>query len=83
MPRGVPLADWNGQVLSETKKQLQDYGEQNIVPTVRAMFYTLVVLLILSNTQAAYRAFSHHTARWREKGIIPIDCFDDDIRDVI
>jgi hypothetical protein len=83
MTRGVPMADWNGLILSETKKQLEDYRKQDIVPTVRAMFYSLVVLRVLPNTQKIYRAYDNQLSRWREKGTIPIDSFDDDIRNVI
>jgi hypothetical protein len=81
MPRGIPLADWNGQVLSEIKRQLKDFEDQKIVPTLRSMFYTLVDLRIIPKT--AYHALSEHTSRWRESGILPIDCFADHIRNVI
>lgn len=83
MTRGVPMADWNGQVLSEIKKQLKDFEKQGIEPTVREMYYTLANLGVIPLTQAAYRALSDHTSRWRESDIIPIDCFEDHVRDVI
>lgn len=81
MPRGIPLADWNGQVLSETRNQLRDFDKQGIVPTLRAMFYTLVDLGVIPKT--AYHALSDHTSRWRENGTLSIDCFEDRTRRVI
>jgi hypothetical protein len=83
MPKGVPIADWKGLVLPEVKKQLRDFDEQEIVPTLRAMFYTLVQLGVLPNTQGAYHSLSDRTARWRENRKLPIDCFADHVRRVI
>jgi hypothetical protein len=81
--RGKPLADWKGQVLSKIRQQLDDFTEQEIVSTLREMFYTLVELGIIPKTEAAYHALSNHTARWREDGTLPIDCFADHTRGVI
>jgi hypothetical protein len=68
-------------VLSEIRNQLRDFDEQNIVPTLRAMFYTLVDLGVIPKT--AYHALSDHTSRWRENGKLPIDCFADRTRGII
>lgn len=81
--RGKPLADWKGQVLSKIRQQLDDFAEQGIVSTLREMFYTLVELGVIPKTEAAYHALSNHTARWREDGTLPIDCFADRTRGVI
>jgi hypothetical protein len=83
MARGIPLADWKGHVLSEIKRQLDDFEDQSIVPTLRGMYYTLVDLGVIPKTEAAYHALSSHTSRWRETGILPIDCFADHTRDII
>jgi hypothetical protein len=83
MLRGKPLADWKGQVLSKIREQLDDFINQGIVPTSREMLYTLVELGVIPKTEAAYHALSNHTARWREDGTLPIDCFADHTRDVI
>lgn len=83
MARGVPMADWNGLVLFEIKKQLGDFNEQGFLPTLRGMYYTLVDLGVIPKTEAAYHALSDHTSRWREKWILPRDCFADHTRDII
>jgi hypothetical protein len=38
---------------------------------------------VLSRRLKQHNALSNHTARWREDGILPIDCFADRTRDVI
>ena len=83
MPRGEPLADWNGQVLSKIREQLDDFNSQEIVPTLRGMFYTLIELRVIRKDQRIYKALSNHTARWREDGTLRIDCFADHSRDVV
>jgi hypothetical protein len=83
MPRGKPLADWNGQVLSKIREQLDDFNSQGIVPTLRGMFYTLIELRVIRKDQRIYKALSNHTARWRENGTLRIDCFADHSRDVV
>ena len=80
MPRGIPSLDWNGLVLPETKKQLEDVIRQGIEVTLRGMYYSLVVIGILPYTQQIYKAFDAQTVKWRESGIIPIDAFEDDTR---
>src|SRR5215207_11253162 len=83
MPKGRPIANWNGLVLPRIKEQLEDFDNQGIVPTLREMYYTLVDLGVIPKTDAAYHALSDHTARWREDGTLPIDCFADRTRRVI
>ena len=83
MARGVPIADWNGQVLPEIIRQLEDFRQQGFPPTLRGMYYTLLNLGILPKTEAAYHALSDHTSRWRENGTLPRDCFADHTRDII
>lgn len=83
MARGVPLADWNGHVLSEIKRQLEDFRSQGFPPTLRGMYYTLVDLGVIPKTEAAYHALSDHTSRWRENGTLARDCFSDHTRDII
>ena len=83
MPKGVQIADWNGQVLPEIKKQLEDFRRQGFPPTLRGMFYTLVDRMVIPKTEAAYHALSDHTSRWRENGKLPRDCFADHTRGII
>jgi hypothetical protein len=65
------------------KERLVLYASQQIVPTLRGMFYTLVFLNILQNTSVRYDYLSRFTARARENGDLPIDCFADNVRQVI
>ena len=51
MARGLPMADWNGLVLFEIKKQLGDFNEQGFLPTLRGMYYTLVDLGVIPKTE--------------------------------
>lgn len=80
MPSGKPSLDWNGLVLTEVRKQLEDVRRQGIEVTVRGMYYSLVAIGVLPNTQQIYKAFDAQTVKWRERGIIPIDAFEDDTR---
>ena len=83
MARGIPLANWNGQVLPKIKEQLEDFAEQGFLPTLRGMYYTLVDLGVIPKTEAGYHALSDHTSRWRENGILARDCFANHTRDTI
>jgi hypothetical protein len=80
MLRGKSLLDWNGQVLSEIARQLAEFRRENIKSTLRGMFYALVAIGIIPNIQEVYKGLSSHTARWRESGVLPKDCFTDDTR---
>jgi hypothetical protein len=52
-------------------------------PTLRTMHYRLYSLMVIPNTQSSYTTLSDRTARARESGILPIDCFAGDTRRVI
>jgi hypothetical protein len=47
------------------------------------MFYALYSLGIIPNTKSAYQSLSRITARAREDGQLPVDCFADQSRQVI
>ena len=47
------------------------------------MHYRLYSLGVYSNTKSTYTQLSYITARAREQGILPINCFADDTRNVI
>jgi len=64
-------------------ERLDAFNSRGIVPTLRAMFYALVSLGVISNNQTQYQYLSHFTARAREGGQLPIDCFADQTRKVI
>jgi hypothetical protein len=57
--------------------------EQNIAPTLRTMFYRLVSLQVIPNTNQAYKSLSRETVKARKSGIIPWDAFSDEGRLVL
>src|SRR5207253_9835755 len=66
------------------REKLDIFQTQGIAqPTLRAMFYALYSLGIIPNTKSAYTTLSRITARAREEGQLPIDCFADQSRQVI
>ena len=64
-------------------ERLDAFNNRGIAPTLRAMFYALVSLRVIPNVQAQYQYLSHFTARARENGQLPINCFADQSRRVI
>jgi hypothetical protein len=75
--------DWDEMVLPEVKERLTNFNDRGIIPTLRAMFYALFsVLNWFPNTETYYKSLSHHTARWRENGLLEMDCFVDQSRHV-
>jgi hypothetical protein len=75
--------DWKKQVMPAIKDRLQDFNSRGINATLRAMFYALVSLGVMPNNQAKYQYLSEFTARARENGELPIDCFADRSRRVV
>ena len=65
------------------RERLDAFNSRGIVPTLRTMFYALVSLQVINNLQPQYQYLSHFTARAREKGELPIDCFADQSRRII
>jgi hypothetical protein len=75
--------DWEKIVMPAIKDRLQGFNLRGIAPTLRAMFYALVSLGVIPNDQGKYQYLSHFTARAREAGELPINCFPDQSRKVI
>lgn len=75
--------NWKIDVLPAIDQRLQAFRSQGIVPTLRAMFYALVSLEVIPNSQSYYKTLSEFTARARRGGILPIDCFADNSRGII
>ena len=65
------------------RERLNAFNSRGIIPTLRAMFYALVSLQVINNLQPQYQYLSHFTARAREKGELPIDCFADQSRRIV
>jgi hypothetical protein len=75
---------WNKNVLPSLRERLNIFQSQGIEqPTLRSMFYALYSLGIVPNTKSAYQSLSRVTARDREDGQLPIDCFADQSRQII
>ena len=74
------MLDWDKIIDSDVKQALNSFG---FPPTLRAMHYRLYSLKVIPNTRSSYVSLSNNTARARESGILPIDCFSDDTRQVI
>lgn len=75
--------DWKKQVMPAITDRLQDFNSCGIIPTLRAMFYALVSFRVIPNLQPQYQYLSHFTARARENGELPMDCFADKSRRII
>jgi hypothetical protein len=70
--------DFWPSVIKKIKEELALYDAKKIWPPLRQMFYRLVAREALTNTNSMYKQLSAQTARARESGILPIDCFRDD-----
>ena len=75
--------DWKKKVMPNIKERLSLFNQQGIVPTLRTMFYALVSLNVIPNTQSQYQYLSKVTSKARIKGELPIDCFADNTRSII
>ena len=64
-------------VIGFTKQELNTFNRKKIWPTLRKMYYTLVSKQKIPNTKSMYNGLSKYTARARELGILPINCFRD------
>ena len=65
--------NWKNEVMPKIKERLDFYNQQGIVPTLRTMFYALVSLQIISNTQNHYQYLSKFTSKARMNRELPID----------
>ena len=75
--------NWNKTVMPAINERLDAFNNRGITPTLRTVFYALVSLGVISNIQSQYQYLSHFTARARENGQLPIDCFADQSRRII
>ena len=75
--------NWRQDVLPIVIERLSIFDAQGIIPTLRTMFYSLVSLNIIPNSQNYYQSLSKNTANWREQGNLPINCFADQSRYII
>ena len=75
--------NWANEVLPHILERLEKFEEQEIKPTLRAMFYALVSLSVIPNAQNYYKGLSKFTARAREAGVLEMDCFADNSRGLV
>ena len=75
--------NWRQDVLPIVAERLSIFNTQGIIPTLRAMFYSLVSLHVIPNSQNYYQSLSKNTAIWREQRDLSINCFADQSRYII
>jgi hypothetical protein len=64
--------DWKG-VVDRIKRELPWFLERGITPTLRTLFYRLVSLEIIPNTDQAYKQLSSTAVKARKEGRLPWD----------
>ncbi|MFZ0510221.1 MAG: hypothetical protein WAM14_01330 [Candidatus Nitrosopolaris sp.] len=74
--------DWKS-VVDYVKEELSWFIERDITPTLRTLFYRLVSLEIIPNTNQAYKQLSSATVKARKKGKLPWNAFSDENRLVL
>ena len=74
--------DWK-YIIQEVISSLLWFSQLGIRPTLRTMFYRLVSIEIIPNTEQSYKTLSSATVKARKKGEIPWDCFSDQGRQVL
>lgn len=69
--------DW-GQIVEQVKISLEWFQNHDVLrPTLRTVYYRLVSLQVIPNTQQSYKSLSSATVKARKAGGIPWDCFSD------
>ena len=74
--------DWK-EVTKYVKFSLVWFEQLGIVPTLRTIFYRLVSLEIIPNTEQSYKSLSSTMVKARKSGEIPWNCFSDQGRQVL
>jgi hypothetical protein len=74
------MLSWYKIINEHVKQQLDTF---NFTPTLRTMHYRLYSMGVIHNTKSCYNTLSNRTARAREDGTLPINCFSDDTRNVV
>ena len=76
----APKKDWKSIIRDFIIPTLIDPIRKKTAFNLRKMFYILVVKLAIGNTTADYTTLSDKTKNARMNGILPIDCFVDEVR---
>ncbi len=72
--------NWKKEVMPAIKERLELFNSQGIIPTLRTIFYALVSLNIIPNTQNQYQYLNKFISNAILKGELSIDCFADQNR---
>ena len=70
------------ELIGRTKQELSWFQERDITPTLRTLFYRLVSLEAIPNTNQAYKPFSSACVE-AKNGKLPWHCFSDEGRQVL
>ena len=71
------------EVIKEVKLSLLWFKQLGIIPTLRTIFYRLVSLEIIPNTEQSYKSLSSAIVKARKSGEIAWNCFSDQGRQVL
>jgi hypothetical protein len=74
--------DWKS-VVDYVNEKSSWFIERDITPTLRTLFYRLVSLEVIPNTNQAYKQLSSATVKARKKGKLPWNVFSDENRLVL
>jgi hypothetical protein len=77
----APKKDWKSIIKDTILSTLKD--PRRLAKTkfnLRKMFYNLVVKEAIGNTESDYNTLSDQTTRARMNGLLPLDCFVDEVR---
>ena len=67
--------NWKNDVMPIIKERLELFNRYGIIPTLKTIFYSLVILNIIPNSFSYYKYLSKYTNHARVRGELPISCF--------
>ncbi len=67
--------NWKNDVMPIIKERLELFNRYGIIPTLKTIFYSLVILNIIPNSYSYYKYLSKYTNNARVRGELPISCF--------
>jgi hypothetical protein len=70
-------------IIQEVISLLRWFSQLGVTPTLRTMFYRLVSMEVIPNTEQSYKTLSSATVKARKTGKLPWDCFSDQGRQVL
>src|ERR1041384_4447268 len=67
--------NWKKDVMPIIKERIELFKTYGLIPSLKTIFYSLVLLNILPNSHNYYRYLLKYTKNARISGELPIDCF--------